>query len=92
MLEDIRDQQLDAVLGLYNHTTYIVSEKRNIPYVLTSLGGARGSGSHVFNMLPDSGDIVDCILKLLNKYEWHKVGILCEEYIGKDAFLALKVI
>lgn len=69
-------------MGAYVSNTAIASQKLGIPYFLTSLQGARGTGPNVFNMLPDSKDIVDCILKLIDRMEWKKVGIMCEDYVG----------
>ena len=76
----LRERRIDMVMGYYAQTTAVVAKKLRLPYIVTSFG-MRDTGDHVFQMLPPLNDIVDCVLDVVDAYQWSKVGLFCEESI-----------
>lgn len=72
----------DALVGYYTEPLGGITSKLQIPYFLIS-AGSRVEEPHVFHLMPDTGDIVACMLDLIRYYDWKQVAIMYEQSLRK---------
>ena len=80
----MEEHAVEAVVGTINPNLQIASEKKGIPYFVTSLHSSPIVQSYnLFYILPSPKDIATVTLDVIKRYDWRKIAIIYDETLGK---------
>ena len=74
-----------VLVGPYSEALGGITLKLQIPYFSMS-AALSVHASNLFHLMPDTRDIVRCILSLIKYYDWQQVAILYERSLRKLLF------
>ena len=90
VLEYFDSLNVEAVTAAINPCLQIASEKRRIPYFVTSLHtSSTVQSDNLFYILPRPSDLATVTMDVIKTYEWRNVAVIYDETLGRHLLMLI---